>query len=101
MVGGSSEFVNILAMMMHDEASVQQAIYLIQQHCLSGGLNVSFQNNTHPTQHFENHIQRHFVPFCRDAIRSFLAVGFAPYRLRTLRDGCMVPEILPIGTYSW
>ena len=41
------------------------------------------------------------MPFCRDAIQSFLAVGFAPYRLRTLPDGCIVPEILPIGTYSW
>ena len=95
------DYVNTLALMMHDEASVRQAIYLTQQHCLSGGLTVTFQNNAQPTPHFENHIQRYFVPFCRDAIQSFLAVGFAPYRLRTLRDGCKVPEILPIGTYSW
>ena len=95
------DYVNTLALMMQDEASVRQAIYLTQQHCLSGGLTVTFQNNAQPTPHFENHIQRYFVPFCRDAIQSFLAVGFAPYRLRTLRDGCKVPEILPIGTYSW
>jgi hypothetical protein len=98
---GSSEYVNVLSVMMHDEASVRQAIYLTQQHCLSGGLTVTFQNNAQPTHHFEQHIHRYFLPFCRDAIQSFLAVGFAPYRFRTLRDGCKVPEILPIGTYSW
>ena len=98
---GSSEYVNMLSMMIHDEASVRQAIYLTQQHCLSGGLNVAFQNNVRATPQFENHIRRYFLPFCRDAIQSFLAVGFAPYRLRKLRDGCQVPEILPIGTYSW
>jgi hypothetical protein len=98
---GSSEYVNMLSMMIHDEASVRQAIYLTQQHCLSGGLNVAFQNNVRATPQFETHIRRYFLPFCRDAIQSFLAVGFAPYRLRKLRDGCQVPEILPIGTYSW
>ena len=97
----ASEFVGVLASMMHDEAAVRQAVYLIQQHCLSGGLNMSFPGNAPPTPHFESHIQRYFVPFCRDAIQSFLAVGFAPYRMRALRDGCMVPEIMPLGTYSW
>jgi hypothetical protein len=62
---------------------------------------VRFAGNVPPTPHFARHIERIFIPFCRDAIQSFLVVGFAPYRIRTLRDGCMVPEVLPLGTFSW
>jgi len=32
---------------------------------------------------------------------SFLAVGFVPFRIRASASGCMVPEVLPLGTYSW
>ena len=83
------------------QAAVKQAICLLQQHCLSGGLTVRFGNDRGPTEHFKQHIQRVFVPFCREAIQSFLVVGFVPYRVRKLRDGCNVPEVLPLGTYSW
>ena len=33
--------------------------------------------------------------------QSFLVVGFVAYRVRQLRDGCLVPEVLPLGTFSW
>ena len=42
---------------------------LLQQHCLSGGLTVRFENGRGPTPHFQRHIQRIFVPFCREAIQ--------------------------------
>ena len=46
------------------------------------------------------HIQRHYVPFCRESIQSFLAVGFVPVRIR--KEGMLlVPEVLPLGTYTW
>lgn len=91
----------MLARMLQDEAAVRQAICLLQQHCLSGGLSVRFPGNVAPTPHFARHIQRIFVPFCREAIQSFLVVGFVPYRIRMLSDGCKVPEVLPLGTFSW
>lgn len=97
----TSETVHALARMLQDEAAVRQAICILQQHCLSGGLTVRFPGNVAPTPHFARHIQRVFVPFCREAIQSFLVVGFVPYRIRTLSDGCQVPEALPLGTFSW
>ena len=32
---------------------------------------------------------------------SFLAVGFAPYRIRMNERGAKIPEILPLGTFTW
>jgi hypothetical protein len=37
---------------------------------------------------------------CRDAIQSFLAVGFAPYRLRRIENGARVPEVLPLVRFT-
>ena len=40
------------------------------------------------------------MPFCKDAILLFIAVGFVPFRIR--QDGpTRVPEALPLGTFSW
>lgn len=95
------ESARSLAHMIHNEPAVRQGINLLQQHCLSGGLAVRFPGNVPPTHHFDQHIQRIFVPFCREAIQSALSVGFVPYRVRTLDDGCRVPEVLPLGTFTW
>jgi len=54
-----------------------------------------------PIYVLQKHIQKHFVPFCKDAIQSFLAVGFVPFRIRRHAGEAWVPEVLPLGTYTW
>jgi hypothetical protein len=98
---GCHEIVRDLAFMMNHEPSVQAALRMMQAFCLVGGIQLRYGGTTPPTPRFMEHLTRHFVPFCRDAIESFLTVGFAPYRLRTLENGARVPEILPLGTYTW
>ena len=98
---GSGDFVRRIGYMIHDEASLQAGVRMLQEHCLAGGLSVKFPGNVPPTPSFARHLKRYFVPFCRDAIEAFLSVGFAPYRIRPLEDGGHVPELLPLGTYTW
>ena len=98
---GCNEIIRDLAFMINHEPSVQSALRLMQSFCLVGGVQLKYGGTTPPTPRFAQHLQRHFLPFCRDAIESFLTVGFAPYRIRTTETGARVPELLPLGTYTW
>jgi len=94
--GASGEAVNMLSIMMHDEPMLQLGIRLLQNFCLAGGLQLRFKGNVPPTPNFARHIERHYLPFCREAIYSFMMVGFAPYRIRLLENGSSIPEMLPL-----
>ena len=102
---GSSneESVRHLMAMIQNEPVLRQVLRLAQNHCLSGGLHLRFGHHSDvpPTPLFARHIEHYYVQFCRNAIVSFLAVGFTPYRIRRLRGGIQIPEVLPLGTYSW
>jgi len=94
--GASGDAVNILSVMMHDEPMLQLGIRLLQNFSLTGGIQLRFQGNVPPTPNFSRHIEKHYLPFCREAIYSFMMVGFAPYRIRTLESGIKIPEVLPL-----
>jgi hypothetical protein len=55
------------------------------------------------TTAFQEHLNKYFIPFCEEAIRLFFVCGFVPWRLRKLEgtSGDVVPEVLPLGTFSW
>jgi hypothetical protein len=95
----SADYVRLITKMIYDEPCVMGSISMLQSCCLRQGIMMRW-GTTPPTPSFHAHIQKHFVPFCREAILSALAVGFVPFRLR--REGSqVVPEVLPLGTYTW
>ena len=96
-----ADVVRNIGIMMHDEPTIQMAVRTLQSHCLLGGLQLRFGGATPPTPSFSQHLRRYFLPFCRDAIQSFLTVGFAAYRIRFNEKGARIPEILPFGTFTW
>ena len=100
--GISSDYVRIITKMIYDEPCVMGAISMLQSLCLRQGIMLRW-GTTPPTPSFHRHIQQHFVPFCREAILSCLSVGFVPFRLRreTRNSNLVVPEVLPLGTYTW
>jgi hypothetical protein len=97
--GLSSQYIQIISKMIFDEPAVYGMIANLQSMCLKHGIMVRW-GHTPATPSFQAHIQRHYVPFCREAIVCFLAVGFVPYRLRKVGHAT-VPEALPLGTFSW
>lgn len=104
-VGGGkvcNEYVRLITKMIYDEPCVMGSIAMLQGCCLRQGIMLRW-GSTPPTPSFQCHIQQHFIPFCRDAILSCLAVGFVPYRLRrdSNHNNLVVPEVLPLGTYTW
>jgi hypothetical protein len=99
--GGCHEIIRDLASMINHEPSVQGAVRLMQAFSLVGGIQLKYGGTTPPTPRFTQHLNRYFLPFCRDVIEAFLTVGFAPYRIRTNESGARIPELLPLGTYTW
>ena len=98
---GCHELIRDLSQMKQYEPLVQNALRLLQSYCLVGGIQLRYGGTTPPTPRFAQHLQRYYLPFCRAVIESFMTVGFAPYRIRTLENGARVPELLPLGTYTW
>jgi hypothetical protein len=98
----SSDYVRLITKMIYDEPSVMGTISMLQSICLRQGILLHW-GTTPPTPSFHAHIQRNFLPFCREAILSCLAVGFVPFRLRreSTNNNLVVPEVLPLGTYTW
>lgn len=95
-----NEYVQTIGRMLYDEPVVHRGISLLQTRCLQHGIEVRWFKNTPPTPSFARHIQRYYVPFCKDAITMALAVGFVPYIIRS--EGALkVPEVLPLGTFTW
>ena len=99
--GASNDLARQLLHMVFHEPVMRQVTRLVQNHCLSGGLHMHFASNVPPTPNFARHIEHYYTEFCRDAIFSCLAVGFVPYRVRRLPNGAQIPEVLPLGTYTW
>jgi hypothetical protein len=44
---------------------------------------------------------RYYLPFAESAIRYFYSLGFVPWRLRKLSSGDVVPEVIPLGIFTW
>jgi hypothetical protein len=45
--------------------------------------------------------RRYYLPFAESAIRYFFALGFVPWRLRKISTGDVVPEVIPLGMFTW
>lgn len=52
-------------------------------------------------QEFLHHIDQYYTPFCAAALRAMCIYGFVPWRMRKLPKGDIIPEVLPMGTFSW
>ena len=82
------------------EPTLQQCFKIIESTCLSQGIYCSI-NGKECSQEFQSHLDKHYAPFLKDALRSIVIFGFVPWRVRRLGSGDSVPEVLPPGTFDW
>ena len=82
------------------EPTVQQALKIIQANVLGQGLVLKI-DGTECSKSFKRHIELHYVPFLREALRAMLLYGFVPYRFRKIETGDKVPDVLPPGSFTW
>lgn len=95
------------------EPVLQHCIKTLQGICLSQGVKLAKKGahdqdpetrqwSTQATTEFQDHIDRFWVPFCEEALRMFYVCGFVPWHVRRVPStGDLVPEVLPLGTFTW
>lgn len=82
------------------EPTLQQCFKVIESTCLSQGIECKI-NGQGCTERFQRHLDRFYVPFLKAAMRAMIIFGFVPWRIRRVRSGDQVPEVLPCGTFDW
>ena len=82
------------------EPTLQQCFKIIESTCLSQGIYCSI-NGRECQPDFQRHLDHYYVPFVKDCLRSIVIFGFIPWRVRRVRSGDWVPEVLAPGTFDW
>lgn len=95
-----SESYQLLLELVTSEPVLQQCFKVIESTCLSQGVYCRV-DGVEVTEKFQQHLDEHYVPFLKSAIRAFFTYGFVPYRVRKISRGDRVPEVLPAGTFTW
>ena len=82
------------------EPTLQQCFKIIESTCLSQGIFCQI-NNSECSARFQKHLELYYIPFLKDALRAMVIFGFVPWRVRKIRSGDVVPEVMPSGTFEW
>lgn len=82
------------------EPIIQQGFSIIENVCLAHGVTADVKGRG-LRSNFQRHLDRHWIPFLSAAIRAMHMYGFVPWRTRKTKDGDLVPEVLPPGTFRW
>lgn len=120
-----SESYHLLMEVGTQDPVMQHCLKTLQGMCLSQGIHIGKRKDSgsiyqkthqHPQDHgqsdmqddvkatddFQKHLEKYFLPFCIEAMRYFFICGFVPWHVRRLPStGDLVPEILPLGTFTW
>jgi len=78
----------------------RKCFHVLEDACLSNDI-LCFIGCCKSTPKFHAFVQRHYKAFCKDALKAFYFCGFVPYHMTRLQSGDTVPEVLPLGTFSW
>ena len=90
----------LLLELLTSEPFMQECLQLIENMCLSRELNFTI-NGKQPSAEFKNFINKNYYQFLKNAIRQAHGLGFVVWCLRKLPSGDKVPEVLPLGTFTW
>lgn len=112
-----SESYHLLMEVGNQDPVMQHCLKTLQGICLSQGIHMGKKKDTSAiyshnkaqeatesgaTEAFQRHLEKYYLPFCMEAIRCFFICGFVPWHVRRLHStGDLVPEIVPLGTFTW
>ena len=95
-----AESQSLLLELGSSEPTLQQCFKIIESTCLSQGIYCQI-NKTECSERFQRHLDLYYIPFLKDALRAMVIFGFVPWRLRRVKSGDQVPEVMPSGTFEW
>lgn len=90
----------LLLELSSQEPTLQACFKIIESTCLARGVGLKVRGrNVQPS--FQAFLDRFYLPFAETAIRHFFTLGFVPWRLRRISTGDCVPEVVPLGMFTW
>ena len=95
-----AESKHLLWELVTHEPTVLQCFNIIESTCLAQGLLCQIDGER-CGEDFQRFLTRHYLPFCRQAVRAIFTYGFVPWRVQRLSSGDLVPEVLCNGTFHW
>ena len=96
-----AESHHLLLELLSSEPFMQECLQIIENICLSRELDFTMLDGGTPTGKFKAFINRHYPRFLKNAIRQAHGLGFVVWCVRRLPSGDKVPEVLPLGTFTW
>jgi len=95
-----AESYHLLLELLISEPFMQECLQVIENMCLSRELNFTVGGKA-PSHEFKRFVNRHYYNFLKTAIRMAHGLGFVVWCVRKLPSGDRVPEVLPLGTFTW
>jgi hypothetical protein len=96
-----SESHHLLLELLSSEPFLQECLQMIENICLSRELTFTLDGGATPSTEFKAFVNRHYPQFLKSAIRQAHGLGFVVWCVRRLPSGDKIPEVLPLGTFTW
>jgi hypothetical protein len=96
-----AESHHLLLELLSSEPFMQECLQMIENICLSRELEFTMQGGGSPSDKFKAFVNRHYPRFLKNAIRQAHGLGFVVWCVRKLPSGDRIPEVLPLGTFTW
>jgi hypothetical protein len=97
----------LLLELLTSEPFLQECLQIIENTCLCRELEFTIGGSgeglfgTQPSKKFKSFINKHWYPFLKSAIKQQHGLGFVVWTIRRLPSGDKIPEVLPLGTFTW
>ena len=95
-----AESHHLLLELLASEPFMQECFQLVENMCLSREIAFTIAGRP-PSAEFAAFVNRHYYRFLRSAMRHAQGLGFVAWCVRKLPSGDRVPEVLPLGTFTW
>ncbi len=95
-----AESYHLLLELITSEPFLQECFQLIENMCLSRDLDFTI-NGQPPSPEFKTFVDLHYHAFLSNAMRQAQGLGFIVWCVRKLPSGDLIPEVLPLGSFSW
>jgi hypothetical protein len=95
-----AESYHLLLELITSEPFLQECFQLIENMCLSRDLDFTI-NGQPPSSEFKTFVDIHYHAFLSNAMRQAQGLGFIVWCVRKLPSGDLIPEVLPLGSFSW
>jgi hypothetical protein len=96
-----AESHHLLLELLSSEPFMQECLQMIENICLSRELEFTMHGGGAPSSEFKSFVNKHYPRFLKNAIRQAHGLGFVVWCVRKLPSGDKVPEVLPLGTFTW